>query len=79
LDAAGSTVRNDVQGCNALMPIEDCGDLLDRIDLTFEDVGGCIWFDALDYSIALGYCGVNDDDFPWLVALDATNQGKIFF
>jgi hypothetical protein len=79
LDAAGSTVRNDVQGCNALMPIEDCGDLLYGIGLIFEDVDFCVWFDAADYAIALGYCGVKDDDFPWLVALDATNQGKNFF
>jgi hypothetical protein len=53
--------------------------LLDRIRLIFEDVGGCIWFDAVGYTIALGYFGVKDDDFPWLVALYATNQGKIFF
>lgn len=25
---------------------EDCGDLLDRIYLVFENVGGRIWFDA---------------------------------
>ena len=70
---------DDVEGFDALMLSEDCGDLLDRIYLVFEDVGGRIWFDALDYAIALGYCGVKDDDFPWLVALDATNHGKIFF
>ena len=70
---------DDVEGFDALMLSEDCGDLLDRIYFIFEDVGGPIWFDALDYAIALGYCGVNDDDFPWLVALDATNQGKNFF
>jgi hypothetical protein len=61
------------------MPIEDCGDLLDRIYLVFEDVGGRIWFDAFDYAIALWYFRVKDDDFPWLVALDATNHGKKFF
>ncbi|WP_193972228.1 hypothetical protein [Microcoleus sp. LEGE 07076] len=61
------------------MPIEDCGDLLDRIYLVFEDVGSRIWFDALGYAIAVRYCSVKDDDFPWLVALDTTNQGKIFF
>ncbi|WP_265234279.1 hypothetical protein [Lyngbya sp. CCAP 1446/10] len=70
---------DDVEGFDALMLSEDCGDLLDRIYLVFEDVGGRIWFDALDYAIALGYCGVKDDDFPWLVALDATNQGNFFF
>ena len=28
--------------------------------------------------MAVGYCRVKDNDFPWLVALDATNQGKFF-
>jgi len=72
-------VGDDVEGFDALMPIEDCGDLLDRIYLIFEDIGSRIWFDALDYAIALRYCRVKDDDFPCLVALYATNQGKIFF
>ncbi|MEG3842334.1 hypothetical protein [Microcoleus sp. herbarium14] len=53
--------------------------MLDRIYLVFDDVGGRVWFDADRYVVAVGYCGVKDDDFPWLVALDATNQGKIFF
>jgi hypothetical protein len=72
-------VADDVESFDALMPIEDCGDLLYGIGLIFEDVDFCIWFDALDYAIALWYFRVKDDDFPWLVALDATNHGKIFF
>jgi hypothetical protein len=49
------------------------------IGLVFEDVGFCVWFDADRDVVAIRYCRVKDDDFPWLVALDATNQGKIFF
>jgi hypothetical protein len=70
-------VGDDVEGFDALMLSEDCGDLLDRIYLVFENVGGRIWFDALDYAIALGYCGVKDDYFPWLVA--KATKGKFFF
>jgi hypothetical protein len=72
-------VGDDVESFDALMPSEDCGDLLDRIGLALEDVGCSAPFDTLGYVLAVGYCGVKDDDFPWLVALDATNQGKNFF
>ena len=51
--------------------------MLYGIGLAFEDVGFCVWFDALGYVVAVGYCAVKDDYFPWLVAL-ATNQGKYF-
>ncbi|XZN90975.1 MAG: hypothetical protein ACM65M_25780 [Microcoleus sp.] len=52
--------------------------MLYGIGLAFEDVGGGVGFDALGYMLAIGYCGVKDDDGVWLVAL-ATNQTRDIF
>jgi len=72
-------VGDDVEGFDALMLSEDCGDLLDRIRLAFQDVGGSAWLDTLGYVVAVWYCGVKDDYFRCLVALATKQRKKIFF
>jgi hypothetical protein len=66
--SAGATVADDVEGLDALMLSEDCGDLCYGIGLVVEDVGGGVGFDARGYVVAVWYCGVEDDEVFGLVA-----------